>query len=42
MHTKSAKDKIAKILLKKNNLIRLDIGNIKVYFKALIIMIKWY
>ena len=41
MHTKSAKGKIAKILL-KNNLLRLDLGDIKLYYKAVIIMIKWY
>ena len=40
MHTKNAKGTIAKILLKKNNLIRLDVGDIKFYFKAVIIMIK--
>ena len=42
MHTKNAKDQIAKILLKKNNLLSLDVGDTKFYFKAVIIMIKWY
>ena len=40
MHTKNAKGKIAKILLKKNNLLRHGVGDIKFYFKAVIIMIK--
>ena len=39
MHTKTTKGKIAKILLNKNNLIKLDVGDIKLYFKAVIIMI---
>ena len=41
MHTKNAKGKIAEILL-KNNLLRLDVGDIKLYYKAIIITINWY
>lgn len=42
MHAKNAKGKIATILLNKNNLIKLDVRDIKLYSKAVIIMIKWY